>query len=305
MYSEADLEDLRKGGKIVSSILKKIEPLVKPGKKIADLVDIIEKTIRSQNGAIPAFPTCVSVNEVAAHDTAGIIDNRVFPENGIVKIDLGVSINNNIVDCARSFGLGNYDQRIIDASHAALMAAIEIAKPDVKISELGKVIEKTITGFGLRPIYNLTGHTIEKGILHAGISIPNVGRLNYFANKRLKKGMLVAIEPFATNGSAGYVIDYPGKPPLIFSATRRPKTTLGKELWKTYKKLPFSARNASRYLNLPIKDRYEKIVRASDYDGWNSYAPLLEKSKGMVAQSEDTIYIGEQETEILTHGRYE
>ena len=305
MYSEKDLDDLRQGGKIVSSVLKKIEPLIVPGKKIADIVDIIEKSFRSQPNAMPAFPTCVSANEIAAHDTASVIENRVVPDNGILKIDLGVAINFNITDCARSFGIGEYNEKIIEASKKSLEAAIDIAKPGVKISELGKTIQSTIEKYNLKSIRNLTGHSIEKGILHAGISIPNVGNLSMFSNKKLEEGMLIAIEPFATDGSAGYVIDEPNKPHLIFSSTRRPKTTLGKEIWKEYKRLPFSARNAARFLTISPQTRYRKISRVCDIDGWASYAPLMEKSRGLVAQSEDTIFITENGNEIITHGRYE
>ncbi|MHA1990431.1 MAG: type II methionyl aminopeptidase [Candidatus Hodarchaeales archaeon] len=305
MYSEQDLDDLRRGGKIVSSILKKIEPLIVPGRKIMDLADVIEKSVRNQPNAIPAFPTCISANEIAAHDTAGIIDDRVVPDNGILKIDLGVSINLNLVDCARSFGIGEYNNKIIEASKKSLEAAIAIAKPGIKILELGKAIQSTIASYGLKPVRNLTGHSIEKGILHAGISIPNIGSPGMFSNKKLEEGMLIAIEPFATDGSAGYVLDAPGKPPLIFSAMKKPKTLLGKEIWNEYKRLPFSARNAARFLKISLRDRYKKITKVSDIDGWASYAPLMEKSKGMVAQSEDTIYLTGNGNEIITHGRYE
>lgn len=305
MYSEQDLEDLRRGGKIVSTILKKIESLIVPGRKITEIVDVIEKSVRSQPDAMPAFPTCVSANEIAAHDTAGIIDDRSVPENGILKVDLGVAINFNLVDCARSFGIGDYNNNIIEASKKSLEAAIEIARPGVKISDLGKAIQSKIEAYGLKPIRNLTGHSIEKGVLHAGISIPNVGNLGMFSNKKLEEGMLIAIEPFATDGSAGYVMDAPRKPPLIFSAIKRPKTPIGKEIWKNYKKLPFSARNAARFLNMSLKDRYKKITRISELDGWASYAPLMEKSKGMVAQSEDTIFLTTNGNEIITHGNFE
>ena len=262
MYTDTDLEDLRRAGKIVSEIFKKIQPLIVPGVKYSYLADSIEKTIRSQNDARPAFPPNISSNEIAAHDTAAVIDSRVLPENGIVKVDLGVAINNNLVDCARSFGLGEYDTRLITASKEALSEAIKIAKDGTRISDIGKVIQTTIERFGFKPIRNLTGHSIEKGILHAGVSIPNIANMvGLLGNKKLQEGTLIAIEPFATTGTAGYVEDAPGCPPLIFSATRLPKTSLGKSLWEEYKMVPFSARNAARFLDTKIEERYSTILK--------------------------------------------
>ena len=56
MYTDTDLEDLRRAGKIVSEIFKKIQPLIVPRVKYSYLADSIEKTIRSKNDARPAFP---------------------------------------------------------------------------------------------------------------------------------------------------------------------------------------------------------------------------------------------------------
>ena len=306
MYTESDLEDLRKSGKIVSEIFKKIKPLVSPGVKYTYIADSIEKTIRSQNGAKPAFPPNISSNEIAAHDTGGVIDSRTLPENGIIKIDLGVTINNNLVDCARSFGLGEYNEKLITASEEALKEAIKIVKDGTRISDIGKVIQTTIEGFGFKPVRNLTGHSIEKGILHAGISIPNIANMiGLIGNKKHQIGTHNANEPFVTDGTAGYEEDAPGCPPLIYSASRLPKTPLGKNVWDEYKMIPFSARNAARFLDMKMEERYSRIIKTCDKDGWNTYPPLIEKSRGIVAQAEDTIYIGKDSAEIITYGRYE
>ncbi|HKZ40310.1 MAG TPA: M24 family metallopeptidase, partial [Candidatus Hodarchaeales archaeon] len=276
MYSEDDLEDLRKAGRVAEAILTKIGTMIVPGRKIADLADIIEKTIRSSDSMMPAFPSCISVNDMAAHDSAAIIERRLVPENGVVKVDLGVSVNGNIVDTARTFGVGEFSYGLIESSEAALIAAIEIIRDGVKISEVGKVIQNVIESFKLTPVRNLTGHSIERGILHAGISIPNVASsMGIFGERKLKSGMLIAVEPFATEGNDGYVIDAPGREPLIFSAKQRPKTPLGKALWREYRQLPFSTRNAARFLNIPLEERYNAIDRAASLEHWNRYPPLL------------------------------
>ncbi|MGB7676517.1 MAG: M24 family metallopeptidase, partial [Nitrososphaeraceae archaeon] len=60
------------------------------------------------------------------------------------------------------------------AAETALNEAIKIAKPNTKSSELGGVIEKTISRQGYKPIQNLSGHSLQQFTIHAGKSIPNI-----------------------------------------------------------------------------------------------------------------------------------
>lgn len=304
-YSEEELENVRKAGELLAKIFKKIIPQIQPGKKVADIVDSVEFLIEKY-GAQTAFPCNLSANTIAAHDTADIVDTRVIPERGYIKLDCGISIDNCITDCARTITIGHdLPIKLDEASKAALDKAIEMSRPGVKVGKIGETIQKTIESYGYKPIRNLTGHQIKKGILHAGVSIPNVKSIGLTGNKKLEEGMTYAIEPFATNGRTGVVEDKSGSKPLIFSLTRAPKSSLGKALYKKYQYRPFSARNAARYLKTAPKDRYAQIIRALQKDGWNAYPPLWETSNGLVTQAEDTILITKDGAEIMTLGAYE
>jgi methionyl aminopeptidase len=305
-YNEQELEDLRKAGKLLARIFKKLLPQITPGKKVADIVDSIELLI-IKSGAELSFPPNISVNTIAAHDTAGVFESRTIPDNSLVKVDFGVAINQCLTDCARTLAFGEVPVKLIEASKAALDKAISMAKPGVKVGNIGDEINKTIESYGFKPIRNLTGHQIAKGTLHAGVSIPNIKATGIVGNKKLQEGCTYAIEPFATNGKTGVVEDKPKSYPLIFSMNGKPKSSLGKKIYEKVKNKPFSARWASRL----IQDRTDsasmmnKILKAGHKDGWHSYPPLIEVSNGMVGQSEDMILITKDGAEIITLGAYE
>ena len=304
-YTEQELEDLRKAGQILAKIFKKLLPQVQPGKKVADVVDSIELLI-IKSGAKLSFPPNLSVNTIAAHDTAGIFDTRTIPDNSLVKVDFGVAIGQCLTDCARTVALGNAPSKLIDASKEALDNAIAMAKPGTKVGDIGDKINKTIENYGLKPIRNLTGHQIAKGTLHAGVSIPNIKAMGITGGKKLQEGCTYAIEPFATNGKTGVVEDQPRTYPLIFSMHKNPKTSLGKKIYEKAKFTPFSARMASRFLKSGNSaQRMERILKTGDKEDWHSYSPLIEVSNGLVAQSEDMILVTKDGAEIITLGAYE
>ena len=106
-----------------------------------------------------------------------------------------------IVDAAFTINLGKENNDVLKASKDALNSAIKYIKTEKNNTEYGKlgsIIEKTILKYeNCKPVYNLTGHTLEQYNLHAGKSI-----FNYSSDNDSKFGQgIFAIEPFATNGS--------------------------------------------------------------------------------------------------------
>ena len=303
-YSQTDLENLFKAGDVLSKIFKKILPQIKPGMKIADIVDSIE-LLTLKYDTLPSFPPNLSINSIAAHDTAMIADERIIPPDSLVKIDFGVQIDGCLTDCARTLAFGDVPSLLVDASKEALETAIKMAKPGVHIGDIGSAVQDTIEKYGFKPISNLFGHQVIKGLLHAPVGIPSVKSYGSLGNRKLEKNCTYAIEPFATNGNSGMIDDLPDSYPLIFSMDSQPRGSFAKKLYEKYKYIPFSARMASRML----KDgdsfsRFEKILRTAHKENWNTYFPLLELSNGLVAQSEDMILVDNDGAQIVTLGAY-
>jgi methionyl aminopeptidase len=196
-------EKYRDAGILAAKILRSSSQRIRVGASYLDLVELIEEQV-TEEGAELAFPLNLSLNEDAAHDTASPGDERVFTKGDVVKLDLGVQLDGYIADTATTIDLGN-NSLLLEASEQALESALKLVCPGVTAGELGSAIQKEIESRGYRPISNLTGHGLDRYILHRQPTIPNVG---ISGGVVLEEGMVFAIEPFATTGS-GHVGEKP------------------------------------------------------------------------------------------------
>ncbi len=298
-WSTAELHDLQIAGKIAHITLEQVEKVIKPGLNIGNLYDVIESMITKR--ADLAFPPNISIDQCAAHDSASIDEKRVLSKKALVKIDIGANVNGMLSDTARTFSLDGKHTRLIKASKDALQAAIDIIKPGLRVNEIGEVVQDTIADMGSKPIANLTGHQLEKGHLHAGLSIPSIKSTPFSKRAKLKAGMILAIEPFATNGqgmNAGYVGDAQ-RPPLIFSSRGNPKTEVGKLLVQRFQKVPFALRSAHRYL-IRKQMKVEDLGSLLSKDNFHGYRPLVEKTGGLVSQAEHSVLVTSKGSRIIT-----
>jgi methionyl aminopeptidase len=189
-------EKYRDAGVLAAKILRSSAQGIRIGASYLELVESIEEQVREEGAAL-AFPLNLSLNEDAAHDTASPGDIRVFTKGDVAKLDLGIQIDGYIADTATTIDLGN-NSLLLEASGQALDAAIKVIRPGATAGELGAAIQKEIECRGYRPISNLTGHGLDRYILHRSPTIPNVG---IHGGVVLEEGMVFAIEPFATTGS--------------------------------------------------------------------------------------------------------
>lgn len=293
-----NVEDFRQAGKLASKIREESKSLINPGEGLLDIAETIEKMIYEE-GAKPAFPLNISINSLSAHFTPEVNCEKTLGEEDVVKIDIGVSINDAIGDTAYTIDLGGKYEALVKASEEALEAAIAIVKPGVKIGDIGGAIEEKIKSHGFKPIANLTGHKISTGILHSGIDIPNVKTDDPY---EMQVDEVYAIEPFATTGS-GFVSDLDQVE--IFSLVSlspvkmRQSRQILSHIIEQYGLLPF----AERWLNKKFNSRLtvgaalkemlrEQIIRA--------YPVLKDSGDGIVSQAEHTVLVTESGAEILT-----
>jgi len=288
-------------GKIAGSARDFGVKLVKEGVSLLEVADKIEGKIR-ENGSDPAFPMNISVNEVAAHFSPHHMDTSlVFKKGDVVKVDVGAHIDGYIADTAATVEVGTKKYGdMIKASRSALDGAIGMMKPDVNLSEVGRVIQETISSFGFNSIDNLTGHSLEKYNLHSGLSIPNVpDRLN--AGK-VKVDDVLAIEPFATDG-AGHVISDDSSNIYRYTKSIRQKLVrdsktrmIAKRVQKSFNTLPFAERwCTSLFSNVDMT--LKKLLFAGCIQ---QYPQLIDAKKGVVTQAEHTVIITEDGCEVTT-----
>lgn len=282
-------------GKIAQDIKKYIRPFIKKGVPLLEIAEKIESKIYELKGK-PAFPTNLSINEIAAHYTPSYDDETLA--HGLIKVDLGVQIDGWISDTAFSVDLENSSEnkKLIEASEKALEQAKKTIKEGVSTNKIGKAVQDAIESYGFSPIINLSGHQIEQYNLHAGLTIPNIDDKR---TTEITPG-LYAIEPFSTNG-AGKVKD--GRLSGIYSLIdykniRNPSAREILEfIAEEYVELPF----CSRWLVKKFGTKALVALNQLEQNGnLHHYAQLIEVEKGIVAQSEDTILIEEDDKKTVT-----
>jgi methionyl aminopeptidase len=186
----------RNAGSLAAKLLREGAQRIRIGASYLEVVESIEQNVRDE-GAELAFPLNLSLNEDAAHDTASYNDARIFAKGDVAKLDLGVHIEGYIADTALTVDLGN-NSLLLDASREALEAAIRAVRPGATAGDLGKAVQQEIESRGYRPIANLTGHGLDRYVVHRSPTIPNIA---IGGGVVLQEGMVFAIEPFATTGS--------------------------------------------------------------------------------------------------------
>ena len=189
------MEMYKKSGQIVSKVRKMAVDYVKADMKIIDLVEYVENNI-IEMGGIPAFPCNVSINEITAHYTSPPGDDSTIKRGDLVKIDLGAHVDGYIADSAVSVLVGAEDNTDLDSSEQdlnlkmietaqdALESAINTIKDGIEIGKVGTAIEETINHNNLNSVSNLTGHSMDRWILHSGVSVPNIKEDNTTYNPR-------------------------------------------------------------------------------------------------------------------------
>lgn len=294
-----EIEELLRAGRIAAVVRSEAERLVRPGTRASEICERLEAMIVELGGA-PAFPCNFSVNSVAAHYTPGLRDDVVVGEKDVVKVDIGVHIDGHIADTAVTVDLSGEHGKLLEASQRALEDAIATIRPFVSLYEIGRAVENAVKPYRFRVVRNLSGHTIERYVIHAGVSVPNYADRSLYG-VRLTPGTVVAIEPFVTYGK-GLVRE--GSTRNIFAALeKRPRIALGPEeerflveVIARFKTLPF----ALRWLR-DWGERGEAIVSSLVAKGAvREYPILVEVSDAIVAQFEHTIYIDEDDARVVT-----
>ena len=284
-----DKEKWIKAGQIASEVREWSKSLIISGAKLLDIANAIENKIR-EKGAFPAFPVNLSLNEIAAHYTPVLNDSIVLSDQ-ILKVDIGVCYEGAIGDTAYTIDLSGKRTKLVEASHHALANAAKILKIGLPIAEIGRVVEETITSYGFQPVRNLSGHGIALYQIHTGPSIPNYDTKEKVV---LEKGMIIAIEPFASSGE-GRIKD--GGDVVIFEEiSHRPvRSPLARQMLQEieeFQHVPF----ARRWLD--EKHGVNKVSLALQQLKMNGnvqgHAPLVEISKGMVSQAEHTFLIDDE-----------
>jgi len=284
-----DLDRWREVARIAGKARELGLRLAVPGARLADVAEAIEAFIRSE-GAAPAFPANLSRNDEAAHFTPAPGDTVTLQDGDLLKVDVGAHLDGAIADTADSVEVGGTHRHdhLIRAAREGRAAGIARVRAGGRVDDVSRAIAEAIRARGLKPIVDLTGHSIERYLLHAGKSIPNVPGMSA---ETLEEGEVIAIEPFATNGM-GSIGNGPFGNILRFRNDPGGSDPALAAMFARFRTLPFTA----RWVVAPEEKAALERVRRK----LQSYPVFVERGHGLVAQAEHTVLVGPTGAEVLS-----
>ncbi len=209
--SDREIALLRKAGKIVYDTHQYLKPFIREGITTRELDRLGEEFIRSQ-GATPSFKgyegfpcaLCISVNEEVVH---GIPSDYQLQNGDIVSIDIGACYQGYHGDSAWTYPVGEINKEkkaLLEHTEQALYEGLKAIHKDGHIGDIGEAIEKYALNYHLGVVKELVGHGVGTNV-HEDPDVPNYGKSN--TGPRLRKGMVIAVEPMLTLGSPDIYID--------------------------------------------------------------------------------------------------
>lgn len=196
---------MKKAGRITAGALKHAGETITPGMTTYELDKIIHRYIVS-HGAQPSFlgyggfpgSACISVNDEVIH---GIPGPRKLLEGDIVSVDVGAYIDGFHGDSCKTFAVGKISEEaeaLLKSTEESLYLAISMAKPGVRLGDIGYAIQKYNEDNGYSVVRQFVGHGVGKD-LHEDPEVPNYGKQG--RGVRLTEGMVIAIEPMINMGT--------------------------------------------------------------------------------------------------------
>ncbi len=205
--STEEIAIMRQSARIVATVLREIEGIVKPGMTTGDLDQYAEQRIREM-GATPSFKgyygfpgsICASINQEVVHGIPN--PQRKIRQGDVLKVDTGACYRGYHGDSCITIAVGKVSSktsRLIRVAEDALYAGIQQVKAGNYLLDIAGAIEDVVKRYGYSVVEDYTGHGVGQN-LHEEPSVFNY-RTRELPNVKLKAGMTLAIEPIVNQGS--------------------------------------------------------------------------------------------------------
>ncbi len=210
-----EIEQMKKGGKILSDVLFEVLEHALPGVSELELDELAEKLIR-QKGGEPGFQKvpgyhhtiCISTNDVIVH---GIPSESHLQMGDVVGIDCGVFLEGFHTDMSETILVSNPKsqdinhknkevQDFLETGKKALELGIAQVKPGNRVGHISKAIQMIVEGAGYNVVHELIGHGVGKD-LHEDPPIPGYVDKPIDKTPILKEGMTIAVEVIYNMGT--------------------------------------------------------------------------------------------------------
>ncbi len=207
-----EIEKIRIAGRFSMEVLLELGRHVKEGVRTSELEAVCEEMIGKREGMKAAFKgyngypycLCVSVNDEVVHGMPS--DGRSLKEGDIVSLDFGAVYKSYYGDAALTFPVGKISEKaekLVEATKESLYRGIEEVREGARLHDVSYAIQSFVEARGFSVVREFVGHGVGRR-LHEEPQIPNFGAKG--TGVRLKKGMVLAIEPMVNAGGSDIVI---------------------------------------------------------------------------------------------------
>ncbi len=202
----AELDKMRRAGRVVAEILETTRAAIRPGITTGDL-DLAARGVLERRHArsnflnYHGFPAtiCTSPNDMIVH---GIPGDYRLEEGDIISIDCGAIIEGYHGDAAYTAPVGTVSAeatRLMEVTRQSLWAGIDQLHDGNRLHEVGRAVQEVAEKAGFSVVRNYVGHGIGTA-MHEQPSVPN-----YWPGSpgpKLKVGNVFAVEPMVNLGGA-------------------------------------------------------------------------------------------------------
>lgn len=205
---------MRRAGLVVAEALERMTEAVRPGVTTAALEQVAREVL-DRHGATsnflgyghPPFPAviCASVGAEVVH---GIPGDRVLEEGELCSIDFGAVVDGWHGDAAVTVPVGTCAPEVLELNRVAeesLWAALAVVRPGGRLSDVGAAVEGVVRPHGYGVLEDYSGHGIGRA-MHEPPFVPNVAPHGPGKGMTLDVGLVIAIEPMITLGTADTVV---------------------------------------------------------------------------------------------------
>ncbi len=199
-----EIDAIRESCQFLAETHREIKKLITVGITTREL-DSFARDFIEKRGGVPAFlnymgypaSLCTSVNEVVIH---GIPSKRKLKEGDIISLDLGIDYKGFFSDAAVTLPVGNISEeaeKLIRVTKEALYLAIDKAVVGNRIHDISRAVFNHAKNENYGVVRDFCGHGVGYSI-HEAPQVPNY--VGSGPNPRIKKGMVLAIEPMINLG---------------------------------------------------------------------------------------------------------
>ncbi len=212
LKTPAQLEGIRKAGKLNTEILDMVGENIRAGMSTEEINTLVHEYTVS-HGGIPAplnyngFPksVCTSVNDVICHGIPAA--DEVLKEGDIINVDVTTILDGFYADASRMFCIGEVSEeakRLVEVTKESVDLALKEVKPWGFLGDIGAVISEYIYAHGYTVLHDIGGHGVGNEF-HEDPYVCHIGKRG--TGMLLVPGMVFTIEPMVNAGEEDFFQD--------------------------------------------------------------------------------------------------